>query len=128
MFFRILKKHDIYSNMLLSLEDYTKYDFSKLAKSVEETGMNLSISCKAVFRIRKSGEPEYLARKLKYDNILQNIIIPNTGLSLAKQSFTYRAAQQWNLLPKGTRNILKIGKFKKELRKWTMMNIPRFND
>ena len=115
--------------MLLSLDDYTRYDFSTLAaKSVEETEMNLTRSCKAVFRIRKSGEPEYLARKLKYDNILQNIIIPNTGLSLAKQSFTYRAAQQWNLLPKSTRNILKIGKFKKELRKWTMMNIPRFND
>ena len=81
-----------------------------------------------VFKIRKSGEPEYLARKLEYDNRLPNIIIPNTGLSLAKQSFTYRAAQQWNLLPRSIRNILKIGKFKKELKKWTMMNIPRFND
>ena len=81
-----------------------------------------------VFKIRKSGEPEYLARKLNYDNRLGKIIIPNTALSLAKRSFTYRAAQQWNILPSIIRNVTQVGKFKKELRKWILNNVPRFND
>ena len=81
-----------------------------------------------VFKIRKSGEPEYLARKLNHENRLQKIIIPNTGLSLAKRSFFYRAAQQWNLLPTSVRNINQVGTFKKELREWILKNIQRFND
>ena len=81
-----------------------------------------------VFKIRKSGEPEYLARKLNYDNRLGKIIIPNTALSLAKRSFTYRAAQQWNILPSSIRNVIQVGNFKKELRKWILNNVPRFSD
>ena len=81
-----------------------------------------------VFKIRSSGEPEYLARKLKYENRLEKIIIPNTSLSLAKKSFIFRAAEQWNNLPISARRAVKISHFKKETRKWVVSSISRFLD
>ena len=81
-----------------------------------------------VFKIRTSGEPEYLAKKLKHENRLEKIIIPNTSLSLAKQSFIFRASQQWNALPTSIRKTCKIGPFKTELRKFVFSNIPEFLD
>jgi hypothetical protein len=81
-----------------------------------------------VFKIRTSREPEYLAQTLKYDNRFGRIIIPNTDLGLAKKSFTFRGALQWNILPMSLRNTFKIGTFKKDLRKWVQVNIPRFPD
>ena len=81
-----------------------------------------------VFKIRSSGEPEYLAKKLKYENRLEKIIIPNTSLSLAKQSFIFRASQQWNDLPTSIRKTCKIGYFKTELRKFVFSSIPEFLD
>ena len=79
-----------------------------------------------VFKMRTSGEPEYLARKLKYENRLGKIIIPNTNLSLAKKSFIFRASQQWNALPESMRKTCKIGNFKTELRKFVFSSIPDF--
>ena len=76
--------------------------------------------------MRTSGEPEYLARKLKYENRLGKIIIPNTNLSLAKKSFIFRASQQWNALPESMRKTCKIGHFKTELRKFVFSSIPDF--
>ena len=81
-----------------------------------------------VYKIRTSGEPEYLAKKLKHENRLEKIIIPNTNLSLAKKSFIFRASQQWNALPKSMRKTCKIGLFKKELRKFVLSSIPDFID
>ena len=80
----------------------------------------------SVFKIRSSGEPEYLAKALKYDNRFGRVIIPNTDLGLAKKSFTFRGSLQWNLLPTSLRNTVKISQFKKDLRKWVQANIPRF--
>ena len=47
----------------------------------------------AVFKIRNSGEPEYLAQFLKNDNRQSRIIVPNTQLSLAKKSFVWRGSE-----------------------------------
>ena len=81
-----------------------------------------------IFKIRNSSEPEYLARFLKDDSRTGRLIIPNIDLGLARKSFTFRGADQWNLLPCSLRTTSKIGEFKKKLRKWIMDNIPRFLD
>ena len=64
-----------------------------------------------VFKIRQTGEPEYLAGYLLDDNRAGRIIIPNTQLSLAKNSFVWRGSLSWNLLPLHLRNSSKIGHF-----------------
>ena len=69
-----------------------------------------------VFKIRKSGEPEYLARYLQDDNRAGRNIVPNTQLTLAKKSFVWRGSQQWNLLSSELRNSTKIGHFKRGAR------------
>ena len=82
----------------------------------------------AVYKIRNAGEPEYLASKLSNDNFRGSIIEPNTTLTLAKNSFCYRGPAGWNKLPQNIRNLPKLANFKKELKKWTKQNIPRFLD
>ena len=79
-----------------------------------------------VFKIRKSQEPEYLYDILGIDNRNGHIIVTNTGLSLAKKSFTFRGSELWNNLPSDIRKIQKIGTFKKACRDWVKDNIPRF--
>ena len=81
-----------------------------------------------VYKIRKSGEPEYLSQYLTNDNIRGNIVIPVTDLSLAMKSFCFRSGNDWNALPQDIRNIAKIGPFKQRLKLWTKDNIKRFLD
>ena len=71
-------------------------------------------------------EPEYLAEILGRDNRNGNIIVINTDLTLAKNSFTFRGSQLWNSLPGQVRNNQKIGNFKKVCRKWVKETVPRF--
>ena len=80
----------------------------------------------SVFKIKRSREPEYLANSLNNENVYRKVIVTNTRLGLATKSFTFRGAQQWNQLPLYLRNTLKIGLYKKGLRKWILANIPRF--
>ena len=82
----------------------------------------------AVYKIRQSGEPEYLAQFLKDDNRLSSIIVPNTKLSLAKKSFVWRGSETWNSLPIDLRTCTRIGVFKKGAKQWVMNNIEGFLD
>ena len=82
----------------------------------------------SVFRIRQSKEPEYLARALTRDNNRGNIIVENSRLGLYKKSFVPRGATLWNNLPRELRNIVKVGCFKKKLRKWIEDNVQKFVD
>ena len=81
-----------------------------------------------VFKIRISKEPEYLATILIHDNRNGHILIPNTELTLAKKSFSFRGATVWNSLPSSIRNSSKIGIFKRQCRKWVKEHIPRYPD
>ena len=81
-----------------------------------------------VYKIRQSGEPEYLASFLRSDNRGNRIIIPNTKLTLAKKSFVWRGSLNWNLLPENTRNLQKIGQFKRVTKSWVLGNAQRFLD
>ena len=78
------------------------------------------------YRVRMSKEPEYLSSFLSCDNMRGNIIIPHTYLSLAKQSYCYRGATNWNQLPQCLRCLDTISKFKVELRKWIVENVEQF--
>ena len=81
-----------------------------------------------VFKVRQSKEPEYLSEVLNKDSRNGRIIIPNTSLTLAKKSFTFRGSSDWNALPLEVRNCSKIGRFKINARKWISENVERFLD
>ena len=82
----------------------------------------------AVHKMRQTGEPEYLASFLKFDNRSGRIIIPNTTLTLAKKSFVWRGSLNWNLLPNNLRNSNRIGFFKRGVKDWVTKNVPGFLD
>ena len=82
----------------------------------------------AVFRIRSTGEPEYLATTLTNDNIYGKLIVQNTRLTLAQKSFKIRGACNWNALPLRIKSLQNIGVFKKEVKIWIKQNVPRFLD
>ena len=64
----------------------------------------------SVYKIRKSMEPEYLAAKLTNDNFRSTLVVPNTILSLAKNSFCYRAPESWNKVPESVRKIENVSR------------------
>ena len=61
-----------------------------------------------VFKIRQTGEPEYLATFLKADSRNVKIMIPNLKLGLAQKSFCFRGSSDWNSLPDFIRNSVQI--------------------
>ena len=81
-----------------------------------------------VFKIRKSGEPEYLARFLLRESRTGRIMQPNITLGLAQKSFCIRGSSNWNALPPIIRNSEKLSEFKLQLKPWITQNIPRFPD
>ena len=82
----------------------------------------------AVFKIRGNSEPEHLAGLLGADSRNKRIIIPNLDLGLAQKSFTLRGAECWNEVPLYIRENQKISIFKKMVKNWIVLNIPRFID
>ena len=60
------------------------------------------------------------------DNRADRIIVPHTNLTLAKKSYCFRAAEQWNSVPDNIRKMKKIGQFKSHLKKWILSNIQQF--
>ena len=82
----------------------------------------------AVFRIRRSKKPEYLAKSLTRDNKLGNIIVDNSKLGLYQKSFVPRTSKIWNQLPQDWRETKKIQSFKRDLKKWVFDNVGRFSD
>ena len=81
-----------------------------------------------VYKIRQSGEPEYMASFLKNDTRTGKIMEPNIKLGLAQKSFCFRGSSDWNALPSSIRNSTKIGEFKRKLKSWVLQNIPRFSE
>ena len=79
-----------------------------------------------VYKIKKTGEAEYLADKLTNENYRGNIITPNAKLTLAKKSFICRGSDGWRSLPASLRNINNVHSFKKALRSYTINSIQRF--
>ena len=82
----------------------------------------------AVFRIRKSNEPEGLAQLLTLDSRQGRILIQNSRHDLYRNSFIYRGSQLWNRLPSQIRELGKISSFKKCTGAWVLTNIDKFMD
>ena len=81
-----------------------------------------------VYRVRQTGEPEYLASLLCRDSPNGRMIIQNTSLTLTKKSFSIRGAYDWNSLPPSIRELKSLSQFKKEVKAWIKREIPRFLD
>ena len=81
-----------------------------------------------VYRVRQTGEPEYLASLLSRDSPNGRMIIQNTSLTLTKKSFSIRGACDWNYLPPSIRELKSLSQFKKEVKAWIKREIPRFLD
>ena len=79
-----------------------------------------------VYKIRRTGEPEYLFEKLSRENRRGNIIIPNTKLTLHQRSFVQDGATLWYLVPLDIRNINEERSFKIELRRWIQNHVAMF--
>ena len=77
----------------------------------------------AVYKIRKSNEPEYLFNLLSNDNFQGQIVVLSSQLSLCKRSFCFRVAKSWNI-PESIRSIQTLVSFKRELETW--LKIQRF--
>ena len=82
----------------------------------------------AVFRIRKSNEPEGLAQLLTLDSRQGRILIQNSRHDLYGNSFIYRGSQLWNRLPSQIKEFGKISSFKKCTKAWVLTNIDKFMD
>ena len=82
----------------------------------------------STFRVRQSQEPEYLNNIMIRNNRADKIIIPNTTLTLAKNSYCFRASTQWNSLPDRIRKNIKISQFKSQLKTWVLQNVAQFTD
>ena len=81
-----------------------------------------------VFRIRQSQEPEYLADFLLNDNRNKKIIIPQSNLTLFRNSFLYRGISSWNSLPLDIRTLTDIKHFKSSTKKWITSEQRRFEN
>ena len=53
-------------------------------------------------------------------------ICENNRSALVRNSFTFRASEQWNKLPIDLQVEIKIGQFKLKLKKWITEHVPRF--
>ena len=80
----------------------------------------------SIYKIKKTKEPEYLYEILSKENIRKNIVIDNTKMKLAKNSFTIRGPENWNLIPHDIRNERVIRTFKTRLKTWILKNVPHF--
>ena len=81
------------------------------------------------FRIMISQEPEYLSEIMNRNNErTKKIVIPNTRLTLALNSYCFRGSLQWNQLSEEIRSTTNLRKFKTLLKTWILTNIAQFDD
>ena len=82
----------------------------------------------AIFKMKRVGEPEYLAGLLNRESRNGRIFLPNFQIEVAQRSFLYRGSSLWNSLPFSVRKLSRIGHFKRSTREWILANVPRFMD
>ena len=89
-----------------------------------------------VFKIKKSGEPRYLAKQLGFDRqqdansgILahrrrHDITTVDYSLAGGREGLLYRGSKLWNSLDLTLKMEGRVGMFKKRLREWILAEIP----
>ena len=81
-----------------------------------------------IFKIKRYGQPEYLAKILDKDTRSQRIVRTKAKLTLTGKSFTFRGAAVWNLLPLTLRTTTSQEIFKREVKEWVHQNVRKFLD
>ena len=85
-----------------------------------------------VFKVIKTGKPEYLSSKLMVNRDtgvarrgleVSTIVMPNYLLGVSRAGFIYRGAKLFNMLPGNLREESETAKFKAESRRWIQRNI-----
>ena len=69
----------------------------------------------------------YFMRLMGYLGMFR-IIVTNTKSTLAKNSYCYCGAAQWNSMPQYIRNRKTLDQFKVQLKKWILTNVTQFMD
>ena len=84
-----------------------------------------------VHKIVKSGQPKYIANKLKPKSSIISlrgneglVKIPNYKLSISREGFIFRGGTLYNLLGETLRAEENIVIFKRKLKEWVQENIP----
>lgn len=80
----------------------------------------------SLFKINSFNDPEYLAMQLNNRGRNGRIKTHNPRLTIVSNSFCYRGPSQWNSLPSAIRNEVRLGTFKRLVKKWIISNIPQF--
>ena len=80
-----------------------------------------------VHKIKTSGKPEYLYRRLQFTQVNENFVHPTRqlnkiyvkqNLNLSRGGFVYRGGLVWNQLPDNLRCERKLGRFKARVKAW----------
>ena len=85
-----------------------------------------------VYKVKQSRSPRYLDNMFSWSyqyttRQAESGLIKLKGrprLDITRNSFRWRAAEQFNSLPEIIRNSTRIFTFKKEAKKWISQNIP----
>ena len=75
-----------------------------------------------VFKVQQTGEPKYLANRLKMNK--GGRINIQFDLLRAREGFMYRASKCFSSLPPEIKQEVKLGLFKSKLRQWIKTKIP----
>ena len=85
-----------------------------------------------VHKIKTSGKPEYLYRRLQFTQVNENFVHPTRqlnkiyvkqNLNLSRGGFVYRGGLIWNHLPENLRCERKLGRFKARVKAWVKQNV-----
>ena len=132
-----LRALQILQNKVLRLLTGHSYDthIKTLLKDSEMMSVNQMIAFSTInttFKIKKSGKPVYLVKRLGFDRNApihrpfrnpQQINIDYT-LNTSREGFVYSAAKLWSSLPISLKSELIDKSFKKDLKVWIHDNIP----
>ena len=123
------RKLQVLQNKILRLKTGLPYD-STTASLLAASG-DLSIqqltAYTSLLTAQKSiihQEPVYLTRKLQRSQDSLKVTSPKYSLSVSRDSFFYRTAALYNLLPVCLRNETNPEQFKKLVKPWILANIP----
>ena len=106
----------------------------KLTKEMSVNQLSAYHTLLTVHRAIKEGKPKYIFDKLSTKVPIEGEIfpmrqqnkveVPDYKLTLSRGSFCYRGVNLWSRLPLYLRETDSYRKFKPQLKKWVVSNIP----
>ena len=132
------RKLQVLQNKVMRLKSGLDYQTSTetLVKTCDELSVQQTTAYHTlmmIFKIVRYRKPSYLAKKLILQQPNDHGIFPHrhlnnihvrAGLTLSRGGLVYRGAKLWNSMNPLLKSEEKIAKFKKNVRKWIMHNVP----